>query len=174
MQKMNMLAKGAVTGFFTLVFMVFAGSGWYSPQKAMAATITSTATGGAWATTTTWVGGVVPATGDAVIIATTGASAVDIGANLAQTAAGSVTVNSGARLTTSGGTITFGALTINSGGTATLYRATTVLGATNITGTINFGSTTTTSRLMTFTGNVTLNSGAVWNETTNGSVASFS
>jgi len=174
MQKMNISAKGALTGFFTLVFLVFMSHGWYEPKEAKAATITSTATGGAWATTTTWVSGVVPATGDTVIIATTGAGAVDIGANLTQTAAGSVTVNSGATLTTSGGTITFGALTISSGGTATLYRATTVLGATSITGTINFGSTTTTSRLMTFTGNVTLNNGAVWNETATGNVASFS
>jgi hypothetical protein len=139
-----------------------------------AATITSTATGGTWTATTTWVGGVVPGTGDAVIIATTGTGSVDIAATLTQTSAGSVTVNNGATLTTSGGTITFGSLTINSGGTFTIYRVFTVLGATSISGTINFGSTSTTSRLMTFTGAVTLNSGAVWNETTTGVAATFS
>ncbi len=143
-------------------------------KVAHAATITSTAAGGNWATAGTWVGGVVPATGDTVIIATTGAGFVNISATLTQTAAGSVTVNSGATLTTSAGIITFGALTINSGGTVTMYRRLIVLGATNISGTINFGSTNGTVRNMTFTGAVTLNSGAVWNETTTGAAATFS
>ena len=141
-----------------------------------AATITSTATGGAWATGGSWVGGVAPGTGDAVIIATTGAGAVTIGAAVTQTAAGSVTVNNGATLTsnTGGISVTFGSLTINSGGTFTSYRPLTILGATSISGTINFGSSSGTSRLMTFTGAVTLNNGAFWNETTNGAAATFS
>ncbi len=116
------------------------------------ATITSTASGGDWATGSTWVGGVAPASTDSVVIATTGANSV----------------------TTSSGTITCASLTINSGATLTMYRPFTVSGTTSISGTINFGSTSGTNRTMTFTGDVTLNSGAVWNETNTGAVAIFS
>ena len=131
-------------------------------SRAHAATITSTATGGAWATGGTWVGGIAPAVGDTVIIATTGANSVTIGAAVTQTAAGSVTVTSGATLTATAANITFGALTINSTGIFNCSRVLTVLGATNITGTINLQ---TTVRANVFNGDVTLNSGAVWNET---------
>ena len=62
---------------------------------ALAATITSTATGGVWATGSTWVGGIVPATTDSVVIATTGTGKVTVGA--AATCAG-VTINNGATL----------------------------------------------------------------------------
>ena len=127
---------------------------------------TSTATGGNWNTTTTWVGGVVPVAGGTVVIATTGANFVEMDVAVTQTAAGSVTVNSGATLSmnTAGISHTFGALTINGTGLFTVNRQLTVTGATNITGTISFGSTSGTSRTMTFTGNVTLNAGAVWTE----------
>lgn len=142
---------------------------------AQSATITSTATGGNWATGSTWIGGVAPAAGDAVIIATTGAGSVQIAAVVTQTSLGSVTVNNGATLTTSvsRGTITLGSLTLVSGGTATIYSNLTVTGATNISGTINFGSTSATVRTMIFTGPVTLNSSAIWNETTAGAAANF-
>jgi hypothetical protein len=141
-----------------------------------AATITSTATGGNWATGSTWVGGTAPASGDQVIIATTGSNTVQIAANLTQTAAGSVTVNNGATLsaTTTGVTVSLGTLTINTGGTVSMQRNLTVQGTTNISGTLTFGSTSGTSRVMTFTGDVTLNSGANWNETTTGAAATFS
>ena len=129
---------------------------------ALAAMITSTAAGGNWATGGTWVGGVAPAVGDTVIIATTGANSVTVGAAVTQTAAGSVAVNSGATLTATAADVTFGALTINSTGIFNCSRVLTVLGATNITGTINLQ---TTALADVFTGDVTLNSGAVWNET---------
>jgi hypothetical protein len=120
----------------------------------IAATRTSTATGGVWGTTTTWVGGVVPIATDLVVIATTGA--------------GSVQGNE------TGTTYTCAGLTINSDATLTMYRPLIVNGTTSITGTINFGSTTGTTRAMAFNGAVTLNSGARWNETTTGAAATFS
>jgi hypothetical protein len=132
------------------------------------AQITSTATGGLWSAGTTWVGGVVPTAGQNVIIATTGTNQVDIQTTITQT--GSVTVNNGARLTsTNNGPHTFGSLIINAGGLVTMNRALTVTGTTSISGTIIFGSTSTTARAMVFTGDVTLNAGAVWTEATNGS-----
>jgi subtilisin-like proprotein convertase family protein len=148
----NSTCKGKVSrnyGFFyvaiTVLFLLTSTIG-------IAANITSTATGGDWATGATWVGGVVPATGDNVTIATTGLNAVTTNANTIQC------VN----------------LTINSGATLTMYRPFLVTGTTSITGTINFGSTSGTSRLMTFTGSVTLNAGAVWNETSTGAIPTFS
>jgi hypothetical protein len=84
---------------FSILFLLLASMQLHS------ATITSTATGGTWTTASTWVGGVVPATGDTVIIV----GPVTIAANLTQTAAGSVTINNGGSIATTGGTITFGA-----------------------------------------------------------------
>ncbi|MEI6488093.1 MAG: hypothetical protein WCP52_03975, partial [Bacteroidota bacterium] len=157
-----------------IVFVFMMGS----MQLIKAATITSTATGGVWATGTTWVGGVAPATGDAVIIATTGTGNVSIGANITQTAAGSVTINNGATLnmTTSGVTVSLGALTINAGGKFNCSRPLTIQGATNISGTVTFASTSASARAIVFTGNVTLNAGAVWTEpaTGNGSANTYS
>jgi len=121
---------------------------------AWAATITSTAAGGVWSATTTWVNGVVPVAADNVVIATTGANYVN--------------GNDG------GTSYTCASLTINSGATLTMWRPFTVTTTTSISGTINFGSTSGTNRTMTFTGDVTLNSGAVWNETATGAVAIFS
>jgi len=120
----------------------------FSLTYVKAATITSTAAGGDWAVTTTWVGNVVPLTTDNVVIATTGA--------------GEVTTP------TSSTTITCASLTINSGATLTMWRPLTVSGVTSISGTINFAASGGTARAMTFTGDVTLNSGAAWNEPASG------
>ena len=62
---------------------------------ATAATRTSTATGGAWSATATWVGGIVPLAGDDVVIATTVGNSVTLGANTTIT---NVTINAGATL----------------------------------------------------------------------------
>jgi large repetitive protein len=111
-------------------------------------------------------------TNDIVVISAGDTITLDVspGASL-----GSVTVSGTLNVNSSGDDLpTLSSLTINSGGTVTQYRDLTVSGATNIAGTINFGSTSGTNRTMTFTGDVTLNSGAVWNETSTGAVAVFS
>jgi len=110
-----------------------------------ATTITSNATGGNWKNGSTWVGGVVPSSSDYVVIATTGLNSV-------------FTSKSSYCAT----------LTINSGAILTIKRAFTVSGATSISGRINFGSTSTTIRAIKFSGSVTLNSGAIWDETNAG------
>ena len=111
------------------------------------AQITSTATGGLWSATTTWAGGVVPAAAQNVTIVT--GATVDVQANITQT--GSVTVNSGATFTstTTATQVTVGSLVVNSGGIVTMNRPFTVTGTSNISGTINFGSSTATARAMT-------------------------
>ncbi|MFA6519488.1 MAG: hypothetical protein WCT41_01535 [Candidatus Paceibacterota bacterium] len=89
-------------------------------STAFAAVRTSTATGGNWATASTWIGGVVPANADSVIIATTGGNNVTISAN--KTNAG-LTVNSGAilnfagafTLTENGNVVVNGSITGTSG-----------------------------------------------------------
>jgi len=105
-----------------------------------AATRISTASGGTWSVGSTWIGGIVPVAGDDIIIATTGAGFVTI------------------ILTT-----TCNSLVVNSGATLTLPRTFTVTTSTSISGTVNFTSSSTTSRKMSFMGDVILNSGAVWN-----------
>ena len=78
------------------------------------------------------------------------------------TVTGSVVINNGCTLTATAANVTVGALTVNGGGTLTTSRILTMNGTTNITGTINFN---TTIRADVFNGDITLNSGAVWNET---------
>ena len=99
-------------------------------------------------------------------------------ANSSWTVKGTVITDTGGKLavTSTGTTLNLGALTINSGGTATINRPLTVTGATSISGTIGFGSTSSKTRAMTFSGDVTLNSSAVWNEpaSSNGSINTYS
>ncbi|MHB8860182.1 MAG: hypothetical protein ACYC48_00395 [Minisyncoccota bacterium] len=77
-------------GVLSILFFILGGA-----NTALAATITSTATGGNWTTGSTWVGGVVPKNTDSAVIATTGSNSVTIGANAT---AAAVTINSGAIL----------------------------------------------------------------------------
>lgn len=106
---------------------------------AVAAIRTSTAAGGAWATGTTWVGGVAPVAGDTVVIATTGASTVTVGA--AATIAG-VTINNGATLTMTTFALTVNGPWVNNGtftpGTATITFGGATAAINAGTGTANF------------------------------------
>ena len=147
-----------------------------------AATITSTAAGGLWNATGSWVGSVVPISTDDVIIATTGVNAITV--NVASTCTG-VTINTGASListtlalTVNGpwvknGTYTPGTATVifgsglaavNAGtGTANFNIITIALGTTmtintpvTVAGTFDYVSATTNSTV-TISGSNTLN-----------------
>ncbi len=82
------------------------------------------------------------------------------------TVTGTVQITNGSTLTfTAGGTtLIIGGLTIDGGGIVNISRPMTVNGATSITGTINLQ---TTARTHAFNGDVTLITGANWNETIN-------
>jgi len=105
----------------------------------IAATITSTTTGGNWSTGSSWLGGNPPAVGDVVIIATTSGNSVSLTGN--QTCIG-VTINSGAILNLSSFTLTVNGLWLNNGtfnddtGTVTFGTANAAIDAG--TGTANF------------------------------------
>ncbi len=96
----------------------------------------------------TWVGGTVPAAGDNAIIATTGAGVVTVNSQVSIT---NLTVNAGSVLTLTGGS-------------NFRIRAT---GTTSIAGTVNFGSTSSSSR---FTGLVTVDATGIWNNSGNQAV----
>lgn len=121
--------------FFRIILLLLLSN------QCLAVTRTSTATGGTWATGSTWVGGVAPSATDDVIIATTGAGTVTLGA---ATVCAGLTINAGSILN-----IGAYAFTVNTGPTV-------------ISGTINFSSAT---GVKTFNTDITLNTGAVWNET---------
>ena len=102
------------------------------PNIALAATITSTATGGAWTAGTTWVDGTVPAATDIVVIVS------------------DATITTGGNRTCAGITIT-GTLTMSSGDTLTVNGD--VSGA----GTWTTGTTGNTIRTISLTGNWSFN-----------------
>lgn len=116
-----------------LILILCANSVW-------AVTRTSTATGGNWNATGTWVGGVLPAVGDDVIIATTSGNAVTV--NVASTCIG-VTINSGAILTSTTLTLTVNGPWVNNGTYNITGNATVTFGSANAainagTGSANF------------------------------------
>jgi len=115
---------------------------------ANAATRTSTATGGTWSATATWVGGIVPVAGDDVVIATTVGNSVTLGANTTIT---NVTINSGATLNIANRTLTVNGFFTNNG-TVIATSGQVNLATGNFT---NAGTFTinTTGRITTTTGN---------------------
>lgn len=130
-------ASGLVRAF--VLFVSFAGM-MFGTTNAHALVCTSAATGN-WAAAATWAAPCNVATGP--------------------TAADTVTILNGHTVTAAVNAAAT-TLTINTGGTLTSARVITLSGATNITGTINLSG----ARANVFTGDVTLNSGAVWNNTT--------
>jgi hypothetical protein len=115
---------------------------------ANAATRTSTAAGGTWATGSTWLGGIAPLAGDSVIIATTGAGVVTVGTSTSIT---NVTVNLGSSLNIGIRTLTVTGFFTNNG-TVTATSGQVNLATGNFTNTGNF-TITTTGRITTTTGN---------------------
>ncbi len=159
MRNMNIMAKGLLSGFFTLVFLVFMSPGWLGPQEAMAAARTASVTGN-WSNTATWGGSAVPVAGDTVTI--NSGITVTLDANTAAIA--SLTISAMAATGTNG--LTVGTFTLNTGsisitGSATNGRNSSVTvstGTINCTGGITFAGTANQARL-TFSGAGTLNLG---------------
>lgn len=81
----------------------------------LAATITSTSSGGNWTNTSTWSGGIIPVATDDVVIATTGTNKVTLNAN--KTLA-SLVVNTGSTLDLTTRALTVGG-SVNNAGTIT-------------------------------------------------------
>ena len=119
---------------------------------------TSIVAGGYWNTAGTWSPFGVPAATDQVVIT----GPVNLNTNVNQNTTGTLTINNGGTLTVTTNNGTFMTLTINSGGTLTCSRVLTINGTTDITGTISLSG----GRANVFTGNVTLNTGASWTNTT--------
>ena len=88
------------------------------------------------------------------------------------TVAGTVIVSNACALTINTKvSVSIGTFTVNSGATVTMNRNLTVTGNTSISGAISFASTSGTARAMKFTGDLTLNSGAVWTQISSGNGA---
>lgn len=129
-----------------------------SPVNAAGGVITSTATGGAWTDSSTWLGGIVPdSEGDSVVIATTNGNSVIL--NSATTIKGALTINPDAELNTGNYALILEGDFINNGlfdaGSSNITIAGTAL-AQNIA-----GFTTTGTALMTKTAGVATLAGNV-------------
>jgi hypothetical protein len=164
--KINYLPKKGNSSLFFAFFLLLTIS------LANAATRTSTATGGTWATAATWVGGIAPVAGDNVIIATTGANSVSLGANASIT---NVTINAGATLNILARTLTATGVFANDGTLTGTTGIVTLTGNFTNTGTVslttgqvniatgNFSNTSTGSFTLTSTGRITTTTGSFSN-----------
>ena len=116
------------------IFLCFCAL-FFQAQKGGAATITSFSMGD-WNTSATWIGGIVPASGDDVIIS----HAVTLGASAT---VASLSIGAGGTLTASGNLTVTGAVTLSYGGIFQGSGSPTIDGDLNIsvsTGPVNFGS----------------------------------
>ncbi len=120
------------------LYLVFSFTLIFGSYFANAQTITSTTTGGNWSATTTWVGGVVPGSSNAAIIAGGATVTVDV----TTAACASLAINTA----TAGQT---GTLKFNSGSTL------------NVTGTVTVGGAGTRRASITMTNGGTLVAGAL-------------
>ena len=116
--KINSKMKTNKIVIFSIILMIQFFDGY-------CATYTSTANGGNWNSTSTWVGGVVPPTTENVVIATTSGNAVIV--NVDNTICKKLTVNYNAILTISN-TITMIVLVSNTGGTYSMTNSGTING----------------------------------------------
>ncbi|NCI46657.1 beta strand repeat-containing protein [Sediminibacterium soli] len=134
-------------------------------MQGYAATRTSTAAGGNWGTTTTWVGGIIPLATDNVIIATTGLGKVTVN-SIARTCTG-VTISAGATLECTTIALTVNGPWVNNGsftkGTATVTFGTAnaaISGGASITAFNNLaltsGASLAISDTVTVSGNFTI------------------
>lgn len=125
------------------------------PAALHAATIESTATGGSWTSTSTWVGGVVPGSTDDVVIATTPGNSVTLPGAVT---CNELTINQDATLaannhlvTVRGNFIIIGTFTSTSGGLTLSGTADQQISGFTTTGTITMAKTGGTA---TFVGNI--------------------
>jgi hypothetical protein len=97
---------------FTFIMLLFAFSG-----NVKAATITSTATGGNWSSTSTWVGGIVPSSLDNVTVVSGSTVTIDVNAEVKTVSvSGVLSFNDGIRLTVLGDII------VNAGGSFEILK----------------------------------------------------
>jgi|GEM_PF-783916 len=168
------LAKGLI---FSIIFL---GSFFLFDKNAKAADISSTATGGAWATGSSWTGGVAPISTDNAIIVSGATVTLGAAANITN-----VTINSGGtlalgayNLTASGDFQNDGALTAAAAGILTMTGSSSQIKGSvsttfknltiNTSGKVTINTDTSVNRDTKITGNLEVASGKILNLNQNG------